>query len=194
MISPLAADRDAGRKAEPWASEIRQIRETFKKSGLYRNDGSTDPLWTVDWYADHLVVASDGVHLVRHGPWPTSKDDEAIAFFANGELLRSYQIRELVDIPILLPHSVSHFEWLKSDAFDETKLEYALTTYDGSRIVFDVRTGEIVSSLRPTRLIGGPIAAVALCVVAWLLIQHWRRKRQKGLVESISTPPTNHQA
>src|SRR5262249_2910707 len=97
-------------------------------------------------------------------------------------------------IPILLPHSVSHFEWLKSDAFDETKLEYAVTTYDGSRIVFDVRTGEIILSLRPARLIGGPIAAVALCVVAWLIIRHWRRKRQAGPVEPISTPPTNHQA
>lgn len=30
------------------AEEYRHIQETYPQSGLYRNDGSTEPLWTVD--------------------------------------------------------------------------------------------------------------------------------------------------
>jgi hypothetical protein len=170
MLAPKTGGRDMG-------SHLWQV---YEQSGLYRNDGSTEPLWTVDWYAFHTIVASDGVHLIRYGNWTSSYDKEAIAFFANGKLLRTYRINQLVDIPILLPHSVSHFDWLKSDAFDDASLEFSLTTYDGNRIVFDARTGEIISSIRPARLIGGPIVAVGFCVVAWLLIRYWRRKSVNG--------------
>src|SRR4051794_40464122 len=51
MLSPFAPDREAGRLIEPYASDVRTIRETYPNSGLYPNDGSTTPLWTVDWYA-----------------------------------------------------------------------------------------------------------------------------------------------
>jgi hypothetical protein len=195
MISPRTVERDAGALNEWKGQEIREIRRKYTQSGLYRNDGSTDPpLWTVDWYAHHIIVASDGVHLIRHGPWPSSTNQEAIAFFANGELLRTYQIKELVDIPFLLPHSVSHFEWLKSDAFDESKLEYSVTTYDGSRILFDARTGEIVSSLRPARMVGFPIAIGGVGVLAWLIIRRWRRKHQERSEIPIATNQSNRQS
>jgi hypothetical protein len=188
MLSPGTGDSEARDWIALVADEIRQIRQTYKQSGLYRNDGSTDPLWTVDWYAFGVIVASDGVHLIRHGPWASSGDQEAITFFANGELLQSYRIKELVDIPILLPQSVSHFDWVKSDAFDDAKLEYSITTHDGNRIRFDAGTGQIVSSLRPARLIGVPILGVGFCVLAWLVI---RRRRQKSQVRSATLTPRN---
>src|SRR5437867_12622521 len=31
----------------------------YPHSGLYKNDGSLTPLWTVDWYAFDLAVSSD---------------------------------------------------------------------------------------------------------------------------------------
>src|SRR5579863_9000098 len=51
MISPLPLDSDAGSFMEKVALEIRHIRQVYSQSGLYRNDGSTTPLWIVDWYA-----------------------------------------------------------------------------------------------------------------------------------------------
>ena len=118
MISPLTIDNDAGGWNEETAAGIREIRRNYKRSGMYRNDGSTEPLWTVDWYAG-VVVASDGVHLIRHGPWPAlpeswykgplgpALDQEALSFFANGQLVRTYRIGELVKDPDRLPRRSS---------------------------------------------------------------------------------------
>lgn len=49
---------------------IKSIREMYPKSGLCKNDGSKEPLWTVDWYEYSVQVSNDGVHIVVGGPWP----------------------------------------------------------------------------------------------------------------------------
>src|SRR5438309_502884 len=123
MISGWPADRDGLRFKENLAAEMRAIRATYPRSGLYRNDGSTVPLWTVDWYAYDVDVASDGVHLVRHGPWTSSSDEEAFSFFARGQLVRSYRVKDVLDFPVLMPHSVSHFQWIDAQHFDDAKLQ-----------------------------------------------------------------------
>lgn len=179
MIAPGTVEDDTRRWNEETAAGIRQIRRTYTRSGLYRDDGTTVPLWTVDWYAHGVEVASDGVHLIRHGPWASSTDDEAISFFANGKLLRTYLIRELVDNPVMLKRTVSHFFWREEARFDDARLEYALTTKDGNRFVFDVHTGKIVSASRPART-AFVVAAVALGVavlgvLAWLVRRRYGR-------------------
>ena len=130
----------------------RKLRQTYPASGLYPNDGSTVPLWTVDWYARQVDVASDGIHLVRRGPWAMATSDEAVSFFANGQLVRSYIINWLVDDKSKLHRSVAHFEWQSSGQFDDARLEYTLQTVDGNSFTFEVRTGQIVSENRPSRL------------------------------------------
>jgi hypothetical protein len=134
MIAPGAGAQGVGR--------------AFPQSGMYRNGGSVEPLWTVGWYARNVEVASDGIHLVRHGPWASSVHDEAISFFANGNLLRTFPIRELVDDTAKLERSVSHFLWREGGQLDDAGLSYALKTKDGNRFLFDVRTGTIVSEFR----------------------------------------------
>src|SRR6266498_4357673 len=42
-----------------------EIRKQYSRTGLYNNDGSTNPLWTVDWYGLGVVVSSDGRHIMR---------------------------------------------------------------------------------------------------------------------------------
>jgi len=43
----------------------------YPKSGLYRNDGSAEPLWTIDWYSRGGVhLFPDGKYLIRIGNWP----------------------------------------------------------------------------------------------------------------------------
>jgi len=87
--------------------------DKYPQSGLYLNDGSSKPLWTVDW-PGFVILPADGIHIVRQGPWPRQGEGynvEALSFFANGKLLKSYSVRDLVDFPWLLPNSVSHYRW-----------------------------------------------------------------------------------
>jgi hypothetical protein len=178
MIAP--EERRAGYWNDERAADIKGVRETYPRSGLYRNDGSRMPLWTVDWYAHGVEVASDGVHLVRRGPWASQMDDEAFSFFANGRLVRRYSIDELIDIPALLPRSVSHFSWMSDDRFEDVALRYSVRTKDGNSFVFDVRTGEAVLASRRARVVlWGLIAALVgvplLVLVGW----RWRRRVTK---------------
>jgi hypothetical protein len=160
MLAREPVEQEVSHWIEERQSRIREIRKTYKQSGLYRNDGSAEPLWTVDWYALSVDIASDGIHLVRHGPWPATREDrstpltrasldqEALSFIANGQLLRSYKIEELVTNPARLPRSVSHFHWLSGGALDDERLEYRFGTEDGNHFVIDARTGEIITESR----------------------------------------------
>jgi hypothetical protein len=203
MISPMTPDEDERKWDTKYRVAIREIRRTYKRSGLYRNDGSTEPLWTVDWYTHSVAISSDGVHLIRPGPWPggnrygplgSALDVEALSFFANGKLLRTYRIRELVDDPDKLPRSVSHFDWERKGQLDDARSEYVLTTLDGNRFVFDIRTGEIISEDRVRRapqwvwwLAPGIVVAGGLALVIW----SWRSRSRVAEAEP-GPPQTGH--
>ena len=121
-----------------------------------------------------MDVASDGVHIVRHGPWASSTNDEAFSSFANGKLIREYKIKELIDIKFLLPHSVSHFTWAESENIDDSVMRYLVNTKDGNSFVFDLRTGAIIEASRRARLLlwGAPV--VLVLGLTTLLV--WRNK------------------
>ena len=158
---------------------VLDYRDTpYPASGMYRNDGSTVPLWTVDWRA-FALVPSGGEHLVRLGKWADwtgSYNEEALTFFSNGQPVKTYTTAELIDLPWMLPHSVSHYAWLTSGwspskhdghaevtvdfntysnesvTFNERNQTVELLTILGDRLTFDLRTGEIVSAKHPATL------------------------------------------
>lgn len=109
------------------------IREEYSRSGLYRNDGSLDPIWTVDWHAFSVDVSSDGRHLTRWGPWPGRGNYEelALAFYEDGQEVRSYRVEDLVAKPGSLPESVSHYTWRKDDSFDAEADQVSLEILNG---------------------------------------------------------------
>ena len=144
MISPLTPEEEASSWEEPFASEIRVLRRTYKESGLYRTDGTADPLWTVDWYCSGVKVLSDGVHLVRLTSW-ASDGEEAVAFFARGRKIRSYTVEELM----LFPALKSGPFWTDESSLDDSNARYEISTVLGERYVFDVTTGAILSSYSP---------------------------------------------
>ena len=55
MIAPFSPESEASYWGGERATKIRAIRKKYRASGLYRNDGSPEPLWTVDWYAFWVV-------------------------------------------------------------------------------------------------------------------------------------------
>jgi hypothetical protein len=183
MISP----------AEGWppgftTDEAAAIRRQYKQSGVYRNDGSADPVWVYDggYYYDFQVnLASDGHHLIIHQSTVEKPDTPAIIFYAGGRVVRSYTMNELVRNADRLKET--RLSWrgyycLDKVQFDEARMEYRVVTKDGNRFVFDVRTGEMVSASRPL------VAAVSLVltyatigaagIVAWLAARRWRNRRK----------------
>src|SRR5688500_3455468 len=65
MLAPQTLEDELkSHGTEDAKNAVTAIRNVYKKSGLYKNDGSAEPLWTVDWYAP-VTVLSDGEHLIR---------------------------------------------------------------------------------------------------------------------------------
>lgn len=147
----------------------KHLAAKYPVSGLYLNDGSTSPLWTVDWYAISVIVPPDGVHLIRRGPWAKRLSDEALTFLAGGRVLRSYRISDLVDTAAALPHSSSHFKWEESAKLVDERHTLELTTFSKERYTFDYTTGEVASSRRPLRALIVIVAAVAFFIVVLLI-------------------------
>jgi hypothetical protein len=153
--------------------------DRYDQSGMYRNDGSRVPLWTVDWQ-NYIFLPGDGKHLVRLGPWTrysATYREEIFSFIVEGRDLKTYRARELVDFPYLLPHSSSHYRVIRSP-FDRNlpndgvvmKIDHGegyplnggvtidnenntilIETLHSDKYLFDLNTGNIISSEHPTR-------------------------------------------
>lgn len=174
MISPLSAEEERQLWNAEAGAEISGIRRQYSRSGLYLAADSTTPLWTVDWYAHSVFPFSDGVHLVREGPWATSGQSEGVSFFARGELLKSYPVSDLVFASWAMPHSVSHFAWRKETSIDDKSVSYNVLTIHRESIQFDARTGEIIESFSPPLLILIVLIASPFAVV---LVRRSRSKK-----------------
>ena len=122
------------------------IRKKYRKSGLYFNNDSANPLWTVNWYANKVALSLDGRYLVRYGAWGAKRSDEAFTFFENGKKLRKYKIDQLVKTFDSLRYSVSHCEWECESELDTEKNVFEAITYDKIKYTFDLTTGEILTS------------------------------------------------
>lgn len=129
------------------AAVVPEPGNVYPVSGLYRNDGSLTPLWTVDWYAFEVRLSRDGRHLVRFGPRPSHARMLAVAFYEEGRLLKAYTIEELVSNLEALPRSVSHFRWRAGADVDDRRQILRLRTLSGDTHLFDLTTGERLASL-----------------------------------------------
>lgn len=127
-----------------WSSQKPEIREVYKYSGLYNNDGSREPLWKVYWYSFTVYPGSDGRHLVRMGPWAMSTSNLAIAFYQDGKELKQYAISDLVKDTNALKRTVSHFFWRTDLKYNEKEGTVFLKTVDGINYTFSIKTGEII--------------------------------------------------
>jgi hypothetical protein len=182
MIAPKPVEEDGKYMAPDRAEEIKRIRASYATSGLYRNDGSRTPLWTVDWYAYQVYPASDGVHLVRLGLsrlWsPLEWNAIGVEFYASGKLLRSYKFRELVDVPRLLMSNSPSPRWRAEDEFDDKTLRYSISTIQGNRFLFDVQTGDILEGSRVLAWVrSGSVGVVVCALVVGVFLRRWRRRR-----------------
>jgi hypothetical protein len=103
-------------------------------------------------------------------------NQEALSFFAHGRQIRTYRIGELIDSLDHAPKTNAFLLWQREGGVIGD-FEYLLTTADGNRFVFDIRTGEIVSDSRAGRISRRTwlttLGLVAVGVTLWL-VHRWR--------------------
>ncbi len=179
-----------------------QIRQTYPRSGLYLASAPESPLWTVDWYDYEAFPCDDGVHLVRiHGEndqWRHYKTDKrlpeetveeqlaspAISFYANGELLRTYSVREIVGRPDALPHTMRYILWNAGCVFTVDNKQFVLMTQDERQVFFDLATGQITINREAgsknaqewVMRLSLAIVGTAIVVVMGIYLYHLRRR------------------
>ena len=126
-------------------AEAEKIKSTFSVSGLYSIKNSSKPLWKVSWHSYQIYVANDGKHVIRIGPWASNASDEAFSFIENGEIIKTYAIKDLISSVESLPHSVSHFEWKKELEIDNETNFFSATTLENKKFIFNLENGDVVS-------------------------------------------------
>ena len=152
--------------------------DKYRQSGMYLNDGSTTPLWTVEWN-NYIFLPNGGKYVVRKAKWAdyTATYREAVfSFVAEGRILKTYETRDLSDFPYLLPHTSSHYKVLNSSfnsdlsdgavmkldhgdgypanqgaKIDAENRTFQIGTLHGDTYLFDLETGNIISTEHPAR-------------------------------------------
>lgn len=128
--------------------------DQFNKSGLYNNDGSIKPLWTVDFYTYQAYLTTNGKYLVEMGPWAKLINDKpdtssvAFALYENGKKFKTYNVSDFISYTNLLDKSVSHYEWLKEIKFNKDKGELKILTSLYDYYVIDVKTGKVIFTFK----------------------------------------------
>jgi hypothetical protein len=190
------AGMDLAKLPRAYQAQSEELVKTYPTSGLYlRDDPAAAPVWTYSGpYAFDVVPANDGIHLVviEGSSWYTSQfisarrlppeeeqrqlDGPAISFYANGRLLKSHCVRDLVGDPDRLKHSAEHVQWRAGEGLVERSNRFIVYTQDAQRVDFDLTTGELLSKQPAARgatyyfaaLMGASIVIVLL-FIRWLV-------------------------
>ena len=87
------------RDSDPYRDDY-FVGDRYKQSGMYLNDGSTTPIWTVDC-KQRVYLPSDGKHIIRLGrlPYSATYREDAFTFTAEGKDIKTYQTRDLITFP-----------------------------------------------------------------------------------------------
>jgi hypothetical protein len=93
---------------------------------------------------DLLVTAYRGGHLIDLS---RSADEEVLAFYRRGHLLRSLRLAELVERPTSLPRQGRFRRWFESMGFSAPD-RFSLRTGDGRLFLFDATNGRTISVSR----------------------------------------------
>lgn len=169
-------------------SNNESIANRYSESGLYNYDDISNPVWTIDFYAEEnsIYISDDRQYLVRRGPMPEigSLEQLAVSFYKNGELLKSYNISSFVRQEKRLPTTTSHFGWVKKYSIKNNKL-YIITT-NWKFFTIDITTGEMKGVIDtypvPTSYFSIILILLATIVLLYILVRLFGnaiRKKEK---------------
>ena len=180
MLSPLPIEEDIRDPADD--PEIRWIRRTYSKSGLYRNDGSTEPIWEYDglWLNESIIIAPDGEHLILPGGWTGDEHQwNAVLFMRREQTLGHYYAEDIVS-QWILQTVLNGFKPPRcvGTSFNSRQMTYTIRTNQGEEFVFDVTSGRIIESRSPFPELYA-VAVVVLISFSVILVAWWKRARQR---------------
>jgi hypothetical protein len=182
-------------------------------SGMYRNDGSTNAIFTVDWYSYRVFPADDGRHIVRyHGDFALTErfpagvrlsDDEvarqadapAVSLSDGPTLLRTYRVRDVVRNVPSLPHSLHHLLWSAGGIMTTDGQQFCLMTQDSRQVFFDLATGDIAwereAGLGNARVwvVRLSLAATGLAAIAIFIGFAWHGRLRRRPAVPADSPP-----
>lgn len=174
---PVSEDAEYGYPDENRIKEIRSIREQYSESGLYRNDGSTTPLWNIQYFSrpqrGDVYIAPDGEHLIFGA-------DGFFAgwFFAHGRRLAGYTVDDLVShklVKSMMSFRVPTCLW---DHFDADSMTYTVHTNQGEEFTFDATTGGLIGAKSPWPAYFAAICAGLIAVLGVTVLVRRHRARQ----------------
>ena len=179
VLEDAVAPVDAASGYIPYSQleRTKELRTKYSRSGLYRNDGSSTPLWTVDWYSQSVAISSDGVNLSSLNDGTVSGlSVEALTFYENGEEIRRYIVGDLVRSIKELSLGFEGYWWLEGFAFDDDNT-LVVTLVNKDRFSFDIRTGNIIRIERdPRKLYVGFLVGIALLLLiigGWIVVRRF---------------------
>lgn len=164
--------------------EVKRIRGTYEQSGLYRNDGSTSPIWTIPFMdvthevflgpqGKYLMLAHDG-----GSDW-SGHLGHYVTFYSDGEELASYSDVELFSLVEWILPKVARSE---SDnlVFDPQEMTFTVFGGQGVRIVFDVTSGQVIRHVSPVLMYVVVVILLfaGLVVIGWFMLRRQRIARQ----------------
>ncbi len=129
--------------------------EAWGKAYRLNIDGTETELWSVSgWYSNKVYLTGENAkNLVRLGNWARGqkpkKEDLAVAFYEQGNLLRSYSTADLIKNPNSVKQSISHYQWQLSENLERNNKYFYIETVEKITYKFDVSSGEIVDVKHP---------------------------------------------
>jgi hypothetical protein len=83
---------------ETLVARIRDIHERFPLTGMYLNNGSRTPLWTLNTWVDNGVIIRNGEQLVskREGAFGNAEHSEIAHIFNRDGLVRDLEINDVL--------------------------------------------------------------------------------------------------
>lgn len=143
------------------------LRQKYSKSGLYPNNGSTNPVWTTDWATwyqnlpnSELYTTTDGKYLVRLD----RSVNLAVAFYVIGVEVRRYGLYELVPTLATQTSPAGGPAWVTRASLDSIQRRFVVETATNERIEFDTTTGQRLAG------IGNPDSApLVVAIIAMVL-------------------------
>ena len=179
MVSPLPVGADAASWFDKeQVGEIRRIRAVYSQCGLYRNDGTTTPLWNIEYFSrpQQVYIAPDGKHLIVG-----AEDLFVGSFFADGKSLAGYgySLRDIVAFSVVKSVLSLRQPSCVSSSFDADNLTYTVRTNQGEEFTFDVTTGRMVKVRSPWPLFFAVICVGVIAALGLLVVLR-SRKRQNA--------------
>jgi len=198
MVSPKSAADDQGnRPLDPTQVGARQgarLRDKYRDSGLYRNDGSSRPLWPIPFIDGRWPahVAPDG----RCGVFDADRCSlgwHAVTIFVDGRHVVTHWKHNLISCYYSKKLVAMLCDWRDVEPLrgelDHEKRTYTITTEQGEVFVLDVTNGQLLrhSSRWPCYI----VSFVLLMPTAVVLI--WYRDGMHSLISQAGRNLSRHE-